>query len=60
MEQPIIMDVLFDLLNESDGLDVRELEEDEAAGVFHLTTNDGTKVKLQCTVLSQAAAQGEA
>lgn len=54
MKQPIIMDILFDLLNESDGLDVRELEEDEAAGVFCLTTGDGTKVRLQCTVLAQA------
>lgn len=54
MDHLYIMDLLFDLLNESDGLDVRELEEDEAAGVFCLTTGDGTRVRLQCTVLSSA------
>lgn len=55
MEKTFVMDVLFDLLNESDGLDVQELEEDEAAGVFCLTTGDGTRVQIQCTVLPQAA-----
>ena len=57
MDYLFIMDTLFDLLNESDGLDVQELEEDEAAGVFQLTTGDGTKVQIQCTVLSQSTRQ---
>ena len=55
MNQLYIMDILFDLLNESDGLDVKELEEDEAAGAFFLTTGDGTRVQIQCKVLPQAA-----
>lgn len=54
MKHSFIMDVLFDLLNESDLLDVRELEEEEAAGVFVFTTRDGTRVRLQCTILSQS------
>lgn len=54
MKHSFIMDILFDLLNESDLLDVRELEEEEATGLFVFTTRDGTKVRLQCTVLSQS------
>ena len=51
MELPYIMDTLFDLLNESENLDVKELEEDEAAGEFRLTTRDETRVQLRCAVL---------
>ena len=53
MKHCFIMDILFDLLNESDLLDVQELKEDETAGVFEFMTRDGTRVLLQCTVLSQ-------
>ena len=53
MKHSFIMDILFDLLNESNLLNVQELEEKEAAGVFVFTTQDGTRVQLQCTVLSQ-------
>ncbi len=48
MNFPMLMDILFDLLNESELLDVQDLEEIEAEGVFHLTTGDGTKVSVRC------------
>lgn len=52
MEKQYIMDTLFDLLNESDNLDVQELQEIEAEGEFYVTTGDGTKLLIQCTVLA--------
>ena len=52
MEQQYIMDTLFDLLNESDNLDVQELQENEAEGKFYVTTGDGTKLLIQCTILT--------
>ena len=51
MEQSYLMDTLFDLLNESDNLDVQELEENEREGEFLLTVKDGTKVRIRCEIL---------
>ena len=51
MEQSYLMDTMFDLLNESDNLDVQELEEDEREGAFLLTVKDGTKVRIRCEIL---------
>ena len=52
MNNQFVMDTLFDLLNESDDLDVQELREIEAEGKFYVTTGDGTKLLIQCTVLT--------
>ncbi len=52
MEQSYLMDTMFDLLNESDNLDVQEIEENERAGSFLLTAGDGTRIKIQCTLLN--------
>ena len=52
MNLPYAMDTLFDLLNESDNLDVQELKEIEEEGKFFVTTGDGTKLLIQCTVLT--------
>ena len=46
----MMMDVLFDLLNESELLDVKELDEIEEKGVFFLTTGDGTKITVKCVI----------
>ena len=46
-----LMDTMFDLLNESDNLNVQALEEDEAAGLFYLTTDDGTRICIHCSIL---------
>lgn len=51
MDLPYLMDTMFDLLNESDNLNVTELKESESAGRFELTTQDGTRVIIQCTIL---------
>ncbi len=51
MEQSYLMDTMFDLLNESDNLDVQELEEDAREGAFLLTVKDGTKVRIRCEIL---------
>ena len=51
MDKAYLMDILFDLLNESDNLDVQELKEEEAKGMFVLTTGDGTQVLIQCKIL---------
>ena len=50
MDMSYIMDTMFDLLNESDNLNVQELEEDEPAGLFYLTTGDGTRVRIHCSI----------
>lgn len=52
MNLPYVMDTLFDLLNESDNLDVQELQEIEAEGKIYVTTGDGTKLLIQCTILT--------
>ena len=41
-------DVLFDLLNESDLLDVSEIECDDGQGIFQITTGDGSRFQVQC------------
>ena len=52
MKQQYILDTLFDLLNESDNLDVQELQEIEAEGKFYVTTGDGTKLLIQCSIIA--------
>ena len=46
-----LMDTMFDLLNESNNLNVKELNEIESSGLFYLTTADGTKVEIKCSIL---------
>ena len=52
MELPYLMDTMFDLLNESDNLDVQDLQENEAEGTFLVTTGDGTRLLIKCSILS--------
>lgn len=47
------MDTMFDLLNESDNLNVIELKVNEADGVFLLTTDDGTQIVVTCKIVNQ-------
>ena len=53
MDLPYIMDTMFDLLNESDNLNVKELEENETDGVFLLTAGDGTRIVVTCKIVNQ-------
>ena len=46
-----IMDTLFDLLNESNNLNVRDLATNDAEGIIYVTAEDGTRFMLQCTIL---------
>lgn len=46
-----IMDTLFDLLNESSNLNVRDLATKDAEGIIYVTAEDGTRFMLQCTIL---------
>ena len=50
MDHTYVMDTLFDLLNESDNLNVQTLEENEAAGTFFLGAHDGTKIRISCVI----------
>lgn len=51
-----LMDTMFDLINESENLNVQELIEEEQEGKFYITTGDGTKVLVQCNILSSESA----
>lgn len=51
MDLAYLMDLMFDLLNESDAMDVTELEEQNHEGEFLLTVKDGTKVRIRCEIL---------
>ncbi len=51
MQIEYVMDTLFDLLNESDALNLQELEEKEKEGKFYLTTGDGTRILVHCHIL---------
>ena len=47
MTADYLRDILFDFINESDELDVQDVQWDSAAGVLRLTTGDGSKFTLQ-------------
>ena len=51
MDLLYVMDTMFDLFNESDNLNVQQIEEIEAAGLFYLTACDGTRIRIQCSIL---------
>ena len=50
MELPFLMDTMFDLLNESDNLDISDLQEIESEGKFFVTAGDGTRIAIQCRI----------
>ena len=51
MDLLYVMDTMFDLLNESDNLNVQEITENDAEGSFCITACDGTRIRIQCTIL---------
>lgn len=51
MNLPYIMDTMFDLLNESDNLNIQDIIENESEGKFYLVTGDGTKLLIHCQIL---------
>ena len=50
MELNYFKDHLFDLLNESDLLDVQDIQTDDKTNTFQLTVNDGTKFDIYCNL----------
>lgn len=48
MELNYFKDKLFDLLNESDELDLSDISSDDRRNLFTVTTSDGTKFELSC------------
>ena len=48
MELNYFKDHLFDLLNESDILDVQDIKSDDKANTFQVTVSDGTKFDIYC------------
>ena len=47
MDISYFMDILFDLINESDALDVQEIEADLQNNVFHVTVSEGKSFDVQ-------------
>lgn len=47
METSYFMDILFDLINESDELDVREIEADLQNNVLRVAVSDGSSFDVQ-------------
>ena len=47
-------DSLFDLLNESEEIDAVEIEADDAAGTFRITTADGSRFFVLCRMDGEA------
>ena len=60
MDLLYVMDTMFDLLNESDNLNVQQIEEIEAAGLFYLTACDGTRIRIQCSILEKSDSKNRA
>ena len=58
MELNYFKDHLFDLLNESDLLDVQDITSDEKRDLFRVTVHDGTQFNVYCRV-SNRPAEGE-
>ena len=48
MELNKFKDILFDLINESDMLSIREIESRDEDNLFRLILNDGTVFSLVC------------
>lgn len=48
MELNLFKDKLFDLLNESDNMNIADIETDDAAGAFQIKTTDGDLFIIEC------------
>ena len=59
MELNYFKDHLFDLLNESDLLDVQDITSDEKRDLFRVTVHDGTQFNVYCRA-SKRPVEGEA
>ena len=49
MDVNYFKDILFDLMNESDALDVADIQSDDRANTFLVTTKDGTAFSVHVT-----------
>ena len=47
MKTNYFLDILFDLINESDTLNVREIEADLRSAALHVTVSDGSSFVVQ-------------
>ena len=48
MELNYFKDILFDLINESDDLDICEIETNDKAGLFRILLSDGSRFLIRC------------
>lgn len=48
MELNLFKDKLFDMLNESDSMNIADIEADDAAGAFQVKTTDGDLFIIEC------------
>lgn len=48
MKLSYVKDILFDLLNESDELDLADIEMDDAKDAFLITGKDGSRFEILC------------
>ena len=48
MDLNYFKDKLFDLLNDSDGMDIADITTDDRRGLFTVNTMDGSKFELMC------------
>ena len=51
MDLNYFKDKLFDLLNDSDGLDISDITTDDRRGLFTVSTTDGSTFELLCRKL---------
>ena len=51
MELNYFKDKLFDLLNDSDELDISDINTDDRRGLFTISTTDGSQFEILCRKL---------
>ena len=53
MDLNYFKDILFDLINESDALDVADIQSDDRANTFTVTTKDGASFLVHITKIER-------
>lgn len=48
MELNFFKDILFDLLNESDNLNIADMEADDGKNILIVKTTDGNIIEIEC------------
>lgn len=53
MELSLFKDRLFDLLNESDEMEISDVEVDDESNLFTVSSLDGTVFEIECRQVSE-------